>query len=126
MRLHFLQYDIKYDVNKKRIEHYCQYQGLLVTWSFAHDTPNHAEFQSRPYSHRDKEKWIHYHDKILKEHLFEEELKWVRGIDFQMGVYQAVNVGDTLHHALELQLFGARKRKLRKAAKMKRWLHQSA
>ena len=55
--------DIKYDVNKKRAEHWCQYQGLPVTWSLAQDTPKHAEFQSRPYLQRDKEKWIHYHDK---------------------------------------------------------------
>ena len=34
-----------------------------MTWSLAQDTPKHAEFQSRPYLKRDKEKWIHYHDK---------------------------------------------------------------
>ena len=68
--------------------------------------------------------------KILKEHLFEEELKWIAGVDFQIAAFQAVNAdnvdGDTLHHALGLQPFGARKRQLRKATKIKRLLRQSA
>ena len=62
--------------------------------------------------------------KILKEHLFEEELKWIGGVDFQIGVYQAMNVdnvdGDTLHHALGLQPLGARKKKGVKSDKDKK------
>ena len=52
--------------------------------------------------------------KILKEKLFEQELKWIPGIDFQIAAFQAVNAdnvdGDTLHHALGLHPFGARKK----------------
>ena len=51
--------------------------------------------------------------KILKEKLFEGELGWTAGIDFQIGAFQAVNAdnidGGTLHHALGLQPVGARK-----------------
>ena len=51
---------------------------------------------------------------ILKEKLFEQELKWTAGIDFQIAAFQTVNAdnvdGDTLHHALGLQPFGARKK----------------
>ena len=51
--------------------------------------------------------------KILKEKLFEGESGWRAGIDFQIGAFQAVNAdridGDTLHHALGLQPFRARK-----------------
>ena len=54
--------DIKYDVNKRAV-HWCRYHNQLVTWFLAQDTPKHAEFQTRPYLQRDKEKWIHYHDK---------------------------------------------------------------
>ena len=42
--------------------------------------------------------------KLLKEQLFEKELQWTAGIDFQIAAFQAVNAdgidGDTLHHAL--------------------------
>ena len=55
--------DIKYDVNKKRSVHWCRHHNQTVTWSLAHDKPRHAEFQTRPYLQRDKENWIHYHDK---------------------------------------------------------------
>ena len=52
--------------------------------------------------------------KILKEKLFEQELKWTSGVDFQIAAFQAVNAdnvdGDTLHHALGLQPFGTRKK----------------
>ena len=52
--------------------------------------------------------------KILKEKLFEGEIGWRAGLDFQIGAFQAVNAdnidGDTLHHALGLQPFGARKK----------------
>ena len=41
--------------------------------------------------------------KILKEKLFQEELQWTTGLDFQIAAFQAVNAdnidGDTLHHA---------------------------
>jgi hypothetical protein len=50
--------------------------------------------------------------KILREKLFEEELHWTAGIDFQVVAFQAVNAdnvnGDTLHHALGLQPFCAK------------------
>ena len=52
--------------------------------------------------------------KILREKVFEQELSWTAGIDFQIAAFQAVNAdnvdGDTLHHALGLQPFGARKK----------------
>ena len=52
--------------------------------------------------------------KILKEKLFEKELNWIAGVDFQIAAFQAVNAdnvdGDTLHHALGLTPFGARKK----------------
>ena len=55
--------DVKYDVNKKRAEHWCCHFEQPLTWSLAQDKPVHREFQARPYLQRDKEKWIHYHDK---------------------------------------------------------------
>ena len=52
--------------------------------------------------------------KTLKEKMFEAELGWTAGVDFQIGAFPAVNAdnidGDTLHHALGLQPFGARKK----------------
>ena len=62
--------------------------------------------------------------KILKEKLFQEELGWTAGIDFQIGTFQAVNAdnidGDTLRHALGLQPFGARKTTASKGKKEKK------
>ena len=55
--------DIKYDVNKKRAEYWCRHHKVALTWSLAQDKPKHAEFQTKPYLQRDKEKWIHLHDK---------------------------------------------------------------
>ena len=52
--------------------------------------------------------------KIIKEQLFEKELQWEQGIDFQVTALQAVNAdsldGDTLHHALGLQPFLQKKK----------------
>ena len=60
--------------------------------------------------------------KILKEKLFEGELGWTSGLDFQIGAFQAVNAdnvdGDTLHHSLGLQPFGARKKTVRRRTRM--------
>ena len=46
--------------------------------------------------------------------MFEGVLEWTAGIDFQIAAFQAVNAdnvdGDTLHHALGLQPFRARKK----------------
>ena len=51
--------------------------------------------------------------KLLKEQLFEKELQWTSGIDFQIAAFQAVNAdgidGDTLHHALGLTPYGGKK-----------------
>ena len=50
-------------MNKKCVVHRCRHHNQRVTWSFAQDTPRHAEFQTRPYLQLNKEKWIPYHDK---------------------------------------------------------------
>ena len=51
--------------------------------------------------------------RLLKEELFQKELGWCSGIDFQVAAFQAVNAdnveGDTLHHALGLSPFIAQK-----------------
>ena len=43
--------------------------------------------------------------KVIREELFEKQMKWAQGLDFQIGAFQAVNAeqldGDTLHHALD-------------------------
>ena len=61
--------------------------------------------------------------KLLKEELFEKECGWISGLDFQIGVFQAVNAdnidGDTLHHALGLQPFGGTSQKKKNAGKQK-------
>ena len=48
--------------------------------------------------------------KILKEELFGQILKWNMGVEFQIVAFQAVMAdllgGDTVHHALNIGIFG--------------------
>ena len=48
--------------------------------------------------------------KILKEELFEKVLHWNMGAEFQIVAFQAVMAdllgGDTIHHALNIGIYG--------------------
>ena len=53
---------------------------------------------------------------LLKEELFGQVLKWNIGVEFQVVAFQAVMAdllgGDTIHHALNISIFGRNKKAL--------------
>ena len=58
--------------------------------------------------------------KLLKEELFGQVLKWNIGVEFQVVAFQAVMAdllgGDTIHHALNISIFGKKGHNRREGA----------